>query len=289
MAPVTRIVLTVSLAATLLGGAAGCRADNAPDPGAEPTSPAGSAQETVSAERTGAATARVGVYFALGERVGVVHREVMTPAVAREAIETLLDGPTAAETEAGFTTEIPSGTTLLGLTVEDGVARINMSDEFDDGGGTLSMGLRMAELVHTLTQFGTVQRVSLRIDGKPVEMLGGEGILIAEPQTRAMWEDYSPAVLIEHPAFGEHVSSPLRVEGTANTFEGRFMLDLVDPDGTLLASIPVASTSGTGTRGRFATAFDEALWGSGTGSVIAWYDSPKDGSRVEVYSVSIER
>jgi spore germination protein GerM len=109
-----------------------------------------------------------------------------TEAVARAAMTELLRGP--GSSEPGYTT-IPAGTRLLGITVDDGIATVDLSSEFASGGGSASMGGRVAQIVYTLTEFDTVDAVQFLIEGQPVEALGGEGIPLGEPQTRADWAD----------------------------------------------------------------------------------------------------
>ena len=91
--------------------------------------------------------------FRLSEErsAGVAHREVPeTQAVGRAALEELLKGPTPEEAAAGFGTEIPDGTALLGLEIDDdGVATVDLSSEFASGGGSLTMFVRLAQAVHT--------------------------------------------------------------------------------------------------------------------------------------------
>lgn len=233
------------------------------------------------------ATARGVVYFSRREKVAPAYRLLNTPAVAHSAMLSLLAGPDGAERAAGMSSEIPAGTRLLGVEIADGTAVVDLSAEFGSGGGSLSMGLRVAEVVHTLTQFGNVDRVVFKIEDRRVEALGGEGLLLEEPQTRAHWEQHAPAVLIESPAFGEPTAMPLVVKGSANVFEGRFALDLQGPLGTTLASNIVQATSGTGTRGVFTSTFDVDPWGPGPATLWAWYASPKDGTRVDVFEVPI--
>jgi germination protein M len=95
---------------------------------------------------------------------------------------------------------------------------------------------------------------------------------------RADYEDLSPAVLVESPRWGEAASLPLRVTGTANTFEAEFRLELKDSSGKVVADRQVMATSGSGTRGTF----DAALSGTaspGTATLVAYTLSAQDGSR----------
>jgi hypothetical protein len=180
---------------------------------------------------------------------------------------------------------VPSGTTLRGLTIRDRVATVDLSGRFDDGGGTLSMTARLAQVVFTLTSFPTVDEVVLWLDGRPVTELGGEGIDVSEPLDRGDYEDLSPAVLIESPAWGDNASLPLRVTGSANVFEAVFFLELTDSAGTVVVDQRVMASSGTGTRGTFET----TLRGTTTGAAVitAYVHSAKDGSRQNIVSVPL--
>ena len=62
-------------------------------------------------------------------------------------------------------TAIPDGTTLLGISIADGIATVNLSREFESGGGSASMQARLAQVVYTLTQFPTVTGVRFQLDG----------------------------------------------------------------------------------------------------------------------------
>ncbi|MEX0698910.1 MAG: GerMN domain-containing protein [Acidimicrobiia bacterium] len=71
-----------------------------------------------------------------------VYREApATGDQATSAVELLLQGPTPDEIAGipAMYTAIPEGTTLLGLRVDAGVATVDLSGEFDDGGGSASM------------------------------------------------------------------------------------------------------------------------------------------------------
>ena len=70
--------------------------------------------------------------------------------------------------------------------------------------------------------------------------------------TRADFEDQTPLILVESPLAFDQVSSPLRVTGTANTFEATFQYELVDAEGNVVDKNFVTATSGTGTRGTVA-------------------------------------
>jgi hypothetical protein len=230
----------------------------------------------------------VTVYFGKNEKIAAASRVIpKTQQVGAAAMKALLEGPTAAEQQGGIGTTIPEGTTLLGLDIKDHIATVDLSKEYASGGGSASMFMRLAEVVLTLTQFPTVDGVNFKLDGEPIQVLGGEGIIIDHPMTRADYEDMLPAILVESPTFGTAVSSPLQVTGTANVFEAVFGISIVDAAGVEVADQQVKASSGTGTRGTFEAAITFKPSKSGTGSLIAYYNSPKDGSKVVVDEIPI--
>lgn len=253
-----------------------------PTPTAGPTSTGTPAPTT---SRPPVSTSTVSVYLLKGEDLQPVARTATGTGVAAAAVRALLSGPSTAEHSDGLTSNVPSGTTLRGLTIRDGLATVDLSGRFDDGGGTLSMTSRVAQVVFTLTRFPTVDRVVFMLDGKRVTSLGGEGVDLSRPVDRDDYESLSPAVLIETPRWGESARMPLRVTGTANVFEAVFFLELENARGRRLVEQRVMATSGSGTRGTF----DVTLRGTLSGAVLlnAFVYSAKDGSREDVVSVPL--
>jgi germination protein M len=233
-------------------------------------------------------TVTVNVYFSRDQLICTAARSIPeTQQVGAAAMQALLQGPTPAEEEWGVVTSVPEGTTFLGLTIADGVATVDLSKEYASGGGTLSMLMRLAEVVFTLTQFPTVDGVSFKLDGEPIDVLGGEGIIIDHPMTRADYEELSPAILVESPAIGATVQSPLRITGTANVFEAVFRVNVVDWDGLIIADEVVTATSGTGTRGTFDVTVPFDVASPGAGALIVFTESPKDGSPTDVIEIPL--
>ena len=234
-------------------------------------------------------TMKVRVYYSRDEKISA-HARVLpkTDAVGAAAMKALLEGPTAVEKEAGVVSNIPEGTTFLGLTIDDGIATVDLSKEYASGGGSLSMAMRLAEVVFTLTQFPTVQGVNFMLDGEPVEVFGGEGLILDHPVDRTDYEELSPAILVESPTLGETITSPVRVTGTANVFEATFQLNITDWDGRIVYDNHVTATSGTGTRGTFDVTADFDVDRSGPGSIITFVYSAKDGSQENVIEIPVE-
>lgn len=103
----------------------------------------------------------------------------------RAQVAALAEGPTAAEAEDGLVTTVPAGTRVLGAELADGLLTVDLSREFTSGGGTASMIGRLNQLYYTLSQPGDVDAVSVRVEGRPLTVLGGEGIMVDPVWVRA--------------------------------------------------------------------------------------------------------
>lgn len=274
----------------LLGGLTGCGSSRSGT-----TAPSLSTAPATTATTSGPApTSATGApvdlraYFLHGDKLDVAHRSVpATVEVARAALTELLAGPTSADVAAGLASTVPTGTRLLGIDVAGGTATVDLSGEYASGGGSLSMTARLAQVTFTLTQFPTVNQVTFRLDGKPVTVFGGEGIVLDHPSTRASFESLTPPILVEFPARGATTGSPIRVSGSANVFEAQFRMELTDPTGRVLAGHAVTATAGTGTRGAFDTSVAYSGY-RGPATLTAFDVSPKDGSRIDVVRIPVQ-
>ena len=245
------------------------------------------ATTTPSTAASGTTTVRV--YFSRDEKMAAATRVVpKTQQTGAAAMKALLEGPTAAEKDAGMSSAIPAGTTFLGLQIKDGIATVDLSVEYGSGGGSLSMFTRLAQVVFTLTQFPTVEGVRFKLDGELIDMLGGEGIIVDEPVDREDYEDMSPAILVESPTVGATVGSPMRITGTANVFEAVFKVNIVNWDGLIIAEKVVMASSGTGTRGTFDVTIPFNVDKAGLGGLIVFAESPKDGSHINVVEIPLQ-
>jgi len=232
----------------------------------------------------------ISVYLLRGDKLGVSHRQIpATPAVGTAALRALLAGPNATEKAANLHTDIPAGTRLLGLTVSAGVATVDFDRTYASGGGSLSMTARLAQVVYTLTQFPTVVTVRFEMDGRLTTVFGGEGILIDHPMGRLdpTIVGVVPFILLESPAVGDRVNSPLHVTGLSNTFEATYNVQLVDSKGAVVVDSFGTATAGTGTWGTFDASFPYVTSISGTGTLRVFSVSAKDGSHVNEVDLSL--
>ena len=244
---------------------------------------------------TNPASLALNVYFVRGEKVAAMHRMVDSSGQTSDTerltgtVQALLAGPNASEKTAGASTAIPVGSKILGVNVDttSRIATVDLSADFESGGGTLSMSLRLAQMVFTLTQFDGIQKVQFALDGKPVTVFGGEGIMLDHPVGRADYENMAPAILVESVAPGDTITSPLRVSGSANVFEAVFRVQLLDAQGKTLIDQVVNATSGTGTRGTFSEELPFPVTATGQGKLVVFADSPKDGSPIDVVEIPV--
>jgi len=163
-----------------VGGTVG-GGDGAGSPGG-PADPADPADPTGGGSSGTPDTTTLSVWFTQGEQVTAVPRTVpRVPRIGSAVLEQLLAGPTADERSAGYGTEIPPTTRLRNLTISDGVAVADFSGDFESGGGTLGLTLRLAQVVCTLDQFPTVDGVRFALDGEVVDVFSGDGLVIDEP------------------------------------------------------------------------------------------------------------
>lgn len=237
-------------------------------------------------------TTLVRVYFVRGEEIGVAGREVDPTedvgTLAYSAIVALLTGPTPEEAEAGLITAIPGGTSVNDVDINGTTARVDLSEDFQSGGGSLSMLLRVAQVVCTLTQFDGVENVAFSIAGKPVSTIGGEGVIVDPPVDRTDFDGQLPAILVETPTPEQQVTSPLTVSGSSNVFEATHQLNITDPDGLILVEETVIASSGTGTRGTWSeTITFGPVKRDGLGAVIVFEYSAKDGSQQNVVEIPV--
>lgn len=126
----------------------------------------------------------VTLYFIKGEKLFPVKREVIKDDVILNTLKELLKSPTVNEVRNGADSAIPTATKALGLKIKGSITEVNLSSDFETGGGSLSMQLRVAQIVYTLDQFEEITKVKFFMDGKEVEALGGEGIILDKPVDR---------------------------------------------------------------------------------------------------------
>lgn len=227
------------------------------------------------------------VYFLRGEELGTAERTVpQTVAVARAAMEALVGGPNSDEKAAGLGTAVPKGVRLLGISADGAVATVDLSREFAAGGGSLSMTARVAQVVYTMTQFKTIRAVAFLLDGERVATIGGEGVIVEDPQRRADWQSFEPTIFVERPGVGATLSSPFVVQGRATVFEATVSIDLLDAGEQTLVETFTTATMGAPGRGAFTKKIVYST-GSDSGWLVVYEASAKDGSHLNEVRIPV--
>jgi Sporulation and spore germination/Immunoglobulin-like domain of bacterial spore germination len=282
----TLIAIAGMLALGALGlTLAGCGSEHAVSLG----KPGATAATTTAPEQTGTQPSRLSleVWFSRDNGLVAVRRQhAPTQLVATSAMKALLDGPTAAERSAGLTSAVPEGTRLLGIAIRDGLATVDLTSEYQSGGGALSMQTRLGQVVYTLTQFPTVQKVRFRLDGSPVNVFSSEGIVLDHPVGRSDYSDLLPAIVVDKPVADDRVSSPVTVSGTANVFEANVTVEILDAKGTVVGKTFTTASCGTGCRGSYSVPVTFKVAKEQPGTVVV-HDDDAAGTGKPPHSVRV--
>jgi hypothetical protein len=112
------------------------------------------------------------------------------------------------------------------VSIADGTARVDRADATPE---------QVAEIVYTLTQYPSVQRV---------DVAGRTGL------TRADIAEFVPPILVERPAAGAATGETIHVSGSASVFEATVVIEL-RRDGKLVQKKVVTAAEGAPGRGPF--------------------------------------
>lgn len=206
-----------------------------------------------------------------------------TVAVARASMDQLLAGPDQGERSGvpSISTMIPAGTRLLGLSILNGTATVDLSSEFGATDDSATVAQRAAQVVFTLSRFESVSKVVFRQEGRSVAIQTGIGDLVDRPVGIDDYLEFAAALSVESPVYGGTGGNPMRVTGFGAVFEATFEYALTDDDGLIIAEGMAMTDNGTGW-GAFDFTIHYEVDRSQTGSLIVWANSAKDGSRIDV-------
>jgi spore germination protein GerM len=95
-----------------------------------------------------------------------------TAATARAAITELLKGPLAEEEAEGLSTAINEGVELQNISIEDGTAFVDFSEELEENvAGSAWVTAIREQIEKTLMQFDTVNQVVISVNGRTEDIL----------------------------------------------------------------------------------------------------------------------
>jgi len=285
--PSARLVIAIACSAVLATLFVACSDDDdgTATTGSTTAAPTSTPGGTTSAPEPIGADASL-VYFSRGEHLAAAGRETPEGASALEpALRAVLSGPSAFERDdADLDSSVPEGSTLHRATITGSLATVDLSSEFETGGGSLSMRMRVAQIVYTATEIAGVERVTITIDGESVSGLGGEGVDV-EAVDRSAFDDLLPPILVQRPVPGQRIERELEVSGLANVFEGTVSIEVLDADGEI-----VARGFGTGAMGEWRP-YEATLTipaeVEGEVTVRCYEESAENGSRLHVVEVPV--
>ena len=264
------LVLVGLVAAACAGGRA---ASLGPGPTAGTTSPTAPATSPAPGHSPGPSPSPVRLYtFQVwltkgGKLFETTRTEPFDVAVAKLALTALAKGPDHSESAVGIGTGIPNRTTFVITSVSSGVAGVQPAPQ---NGLT---ALARAQVVFTLTQYANIK--SVRFAGSPTAY------------GRASFGSLVPAITVDSPSVGQQVSSPVRVSGTANVFEGTVNVRILDANGREIARAFTTATCGSGCRGDYAVSVKYHVDHQQSGTIEVLDYSAQDGSPQDAVDIPV--
>ena len=123
--------------------------------------------------------------------------------------------------------------------------------------------------------------MEFRLDGEPVTIFSSEGIIMEGPVGREDYQDLTPAIFVDDPAYGAPVTNPIRVRGVAAVFEAQFNWALANWDGLIIAEGSAMTDNGVGW-GSFDFTIPYDVDSKQFGSLIVFDYSAQDGTQENV-------
>lgn len=108
------------------------------------------------------------LYFVRNDRIAASLHDVADRS-EQAVLEALFAGPDATDNSRGLISQIPPGTRVDAVTVNDGSVTVSISDELADVIGA-SRFLAYGQMVLTLTDLPNVSTVQFRVGGTPAEV-----------------------------------------------------------------------------------------------------------------------
>ncbi len=271
------VALLLTLAVGCTEGAAGT--DDQPASGSQVQEPNASAQQ-VNAAPGAIYLMWQGYPTQTGPFLVPVHRDVSDAGDLVEVLTLLAAGPTDDERAQGLSSALPDGTVVLGVTVTDGVATIDVNDAFGSGEGSAGTAWQVAQFVYTATRLDGVDAVEFTMNGAPFTKLGEGKQSLDRPHDRAGYADLLPPIAVERPTWGQSVGTVITIDGLARFEHGTVTWVLVDADGEIVVEGEIVADGEGATRRTFSTTvadlvaepaslivYDEAPAGSALGQV----------------------
>jgi germination protein M len=116
---------------------------------------------------------------------GVIRPVEFVDAPLTSTLGALLQGPTTAEVNQGLISLISPQTRVNSVYIKDDTAYIDFNEAFRFNSlGKAGMIAELKQVVYTATEFPTVKRVQILVEGEIIKFLGPEGVAIDKPLGR---------------------------------------------------------------------------------------------------------
>jgi hypothetical protein len=138
-------------------------------------------------------TTTVTLYMVYGTRLApVIRTGRSSQPLPQVAMTELLRGPSTDELAKGFTTQIPESVTLLDVSIDRGIASVDLSRDYERPAERTAFLLRLAQVVYTLDEFDSVNSVRFLVEGQPVSVMIQNTQLVSEPVARGKYSMFAP-------------------------------------------------------------------------------------------------
>jgi germination protein M len=217
-----------------------------------------------------------------------VHEVEKSEAPARAALNELINGTPITE---GAIKVLPTDTKILGIKIDQGLATVDFSSEVLQANvGSSGEALGIASIVNTLTEFPSIQKVQLTVDGDPEKGMDwwGHVGLYEQPFTRDISMVYEPVIWVTEPVAQQQIKSPVIIKGTARVFEATVSYHLKDAEGNILGSGCTMASEGAPGRGEFEAELVFNPEQAGKGQLEVFEVSMKDGSEIHKIIIPVE-
>ena len=102
----------------------------------------------------------------------------------KAALEDLIGGPNSKEASQKLYSSLPQDTRVLDLQIKGHSVRVNLSKAFTKESGLADLQGRLNQVLYTLSQVKAIDQVELLVEGQPLNILGGEGLVVGYPWKR---------------------------------------------------------------------------------------------------------
>jgi spore germination protein GerM len=131
------------------------------------------------------------IFFVRGDRLIRVERRVAAEPDPALALDVLVRGPSAAETQAGIGTAALDAPLSVHWGPDPATVSVDLGQQIGEIPTQIQV-LAFAQIVYTLAELPGVEAVTFTLDGEPVDVLRGDGSLAEAPVTPADYAELAP-------------------------------------------------------------------------------------------------